>query len=503
MTPVAQFTSDHRLDLTGLAATLAGVLGLAALGVLTGLGIVLVGKFFALLMVALIGGVFCLFVPLSWVVALLLVLAFLVVGPAQYFGGVDKALWIPYLLGLAIWLRFPMERLRCKGSVPLSALPPHGRFVVGFASMLAVFLIASTIFNLSPVFQIFVAAKEHFFLWSVPLVLAAGLIPQRFMDGVWKALLWLAPAQIPAVLYQRFVITPSRAGTSAWDAVVGLFGGDPDGGGASGAMAITLIFLSMLAVALRQKRIIGSPMLLLVLLSSVISIGLAEVKIALVILPFAFAILFRAEAVRRPLKYISLLAVSLVIAVGGIAVYHAQFSADRTAEGRSMTRYVETIIERQTDTQHINFVTGEMGRGTALRFWWEANGNAGPVSLLLGHGLGSSRLGGVVVGEAAEQYRFRIDRSSLAIYLWEGGVLGALALVSVLICSAAAAARASLRTPTPTSRASLEASVPLLTIVLLLLPYNTDIANVHTLQLLVMLLIGQTLLALRTPAPEA
>lgn len=494
------------LDRSGLLSTLllvSGGLSLLAVAAVFGVGVVIGGKLFVIAATALIGGLFSLFVPRGWVFGLLIVLTFLVVGPAQYFGGVGKAFWVPYLLGLALFVRLPLDLLRHRAETE-ARMPAGARRILVAMTVLAILLVGSSLFNLSPAYQVLVAAKEHFFLWSVAVLLALGLLSQPLMDRLWLGLIWLAPLQLPVVLYQRFVIAPSRLGDSAWDAVVGLFGGNPEGGGASAAMAITLIFLSLLAISLKRNGRIGWPMLLLVVGSTLLSIGLAEVKVALLLLPLAIAVLFRGELFRRPMRFLLVAALTSAVSFVGLLAYQAQFASTRTAEGQSLGRYVESVVERSLDSQQINLATGEMGRGTAIRFWWEVNRNAGVSQMLIGHGIGSSRIGGSVVGEAAARYRFRIDRSSLAIYLWEGGVLSVLALLSVLAFAMVASVKgASLYRDCPVGQAALSAGMPLLLIVALLLPYNTDLANVQSLQLLVMLLIGQAALAVSRTAGEA
>lgn len=487
-----------RLARPGLSSALllvSGGLALLAVAIVFGVGVVIGGKLFVIAAAALIGGLFSLFIPRGWVFGLLIALTFLVVGPAQYFGGVGKAFWVPYLLGLALFLRLPLDLLRRRAAAEIR-ISPEARRILAAMVVLAILLVGSSLFNLSPAYQVLVAAKEHFFLWSVAILLALGLLSQPMMNRLWLSLIWLAPLQFPVVLYQRFVIVPSRRGSAAWDAVVGVFGGDPEGGGASAAMAITLIFLSLLAISLKRNGRIGWPMLLLVVGSALLSIGLAEVKVALVLLPLAIAVLFRDEVFSRPTRFLLVAVLTSAVSFAGLFAYQAQFASTQTAEGKSLGRYVETVVGRSLDSQQINLATGEMGRGTAIRFWWEENRNAGAPQLLIGHGIGSSRIGGSVVGEAAARYRFRIDRSSLAIYLWEGGILSVAALIGVLVFAMVASIKGARRyRDSPVGHAALSAGMPLFLIVALLLPYNTDLANVQSLQLLVMLLIGQAALA--------
>ena len=228
--------SFHRLPMVAQPSAASAALRAIALMVVlvfgalvAGAGVALVGVPFTAVVAGVVLGGFALFVPLTWLLWLMFGLTFVVVGAAQYFGGVSKGFWAPYLLGALLMLRVPMERYRAStGASSVERRPALPMDAGLFSAMVALFFIialASTLFNLSPWLQVFVSAKEYLFLWSICFLVAAGHAGAGFERRIWLALLWLAPLQVPVVLYQRFVVAVSRQGSSAWDAVVGLFGG--------------------------------------------------------------------------------------------------------------------------------------------------------------------------------------------------------------------------------------------------------------------------------------
>jgi hypothetical protein len=456
-----------------------------------GAGIGLFGNVFGLLVAGAMLGLLFLALPLNYLMWIMLIMVFLVVGQVIYFARIDRIIWAPYLLGALLFVRIPLEILKSQENLTGTARRKITAF--GAAVLLFLFVAAlSTIVNQAPLIQGFVSLKEYLFLWSIFLVLSLGLASESFKTRVWFFFLWLAPLQVPMVLYQRFVVAPSRAGPSAWDAIVGLFGGNPDGGGASGAMAFFLIFTVILALSMWRDKLIRTPFLLLVVGSSILCIALAEVKAAILVLPLAIFLLYRKDALRRPLTAIAMGLFAIATAFVILLSYQTQFASDRTSAGRSIQGYVEQMFERSVDTDYFAYRNTRLNRTTALKYWYTENGLDEPFQLLLGHGIGATKVGNLSVGSAAQKHIYRLDASSATIFLWETGVIG-FGLVVVFFLLAANMARtaeAATGQLTPLERAVAAATAPMLLLLMLELAYNTDFANVLPAQLLTVLLFG-------------
>lgn len=460
-----------------------------------GAGVAFVGAPFAALVGGAVVGAFALFVPLPWLLWSMFGLTFVVVGAAQYFGGVNKAFWAPYMLGALLLLRVPMERYRANSRPGNLTRPPALPLDAGlFAVMVALFFVValvSTLFNLSPWLQVFISVKEYLFLWSICFLVAAGFAGADFERRVWLGILLLAPLQVPVVLYQRFVVAASRQGSSAWDAVVGLFGGDPEGGGASAAMAFFVMFCALLALSLWRSRQLRARYMVVVVLSALACIAFAEVKAVILLLPIGIAVLFRKELLRRPLQALAFVVGAVVLSVGLVLAYQAQFSSARTTAGRSVEAYVELMLERATDSDSYQRGRARMNRTTALVYWWDNHEAGDPVRFFLGDGIGATRVGSLAVGETARQHAYRLNTTAASQLLWETGMLGLAAVAGLLLAGMGMAGRASGDTGlTAFQRAVAAAALPMLLITLLGLAYNTDFVGTPPAQLLSMLLLG-------------
>ncbi|OGA99036.1 MAG: hypothetical protein A3E25_02775 [Burkholderiales bacterium RIFCSPHIGHO2_12_FULL_69_20] len=460
-----------------------------------GAGVALVGVPFTAVVAGVVLGGFALFVPLTWLLWLMFGLTFVVVGAAQYFGGVSKGFWAPYLLGALLMLRVPMERYRAStGASSVERRPALPMDAGLFSAMVALFFIialASTLFNLSPWLQVFVSAKEYLFLWSICFLVAAGHAGAGFERRIWLALLWLAPLQVPVVLYQRFVVAVSRQGSSAWDAVVGLFGGDPEGGGASAAMAFFVMFCALLALSLWRSRQLRLRYVVAVVLSALVCIALAEVKAVILLLPLGIAVLFRRELLRRPFQALAFVVGAVVLSVGLIVAYQAQFASARSTAGHSVEAYAQLMFERAADSDSYQRDRARMNRTTAFVYWWQNHQVSDPVRFFLGDGIGATRVGSLAVGDTARRHPYRLNTTTASQLLWETGLLGLAAAAGLLLAGMRMAGLASRDSAlTAYQRAVAAAAQPMLLITLVGVAYNTDFIGTPPAQLLAMLLLG-------------
>jgi hypothetical protein len=266
-------------------------------------------------------------------------------------------------------------------------------------------------------------------------------------------------------------------------------------------MALFLVMMSLAAISLWRHRLMALWQVIALVVIALACITLAEVKFAILMIPFGVAMLYRRELLHHPLRSLTVLVLATTLAGGVLVAYKTQFSDVRGVGHSSLHDYVAQAVERSSDADFVNPATGEMSRAAALKFWWQRHDLDDPVNFFLGHGIGASRMG-LVEGEMAHPLSFRIDRSTMAIYLWEVGVLGVLTVIALLLLGAWQAGRVARLSDDnaralgvkPFERAISAAISASLVLFVVELPYNTDFANVPAMQLLVALMLGQVVL---------
>lgn len=449
-----------------------------------------VGPKISIAWAGLIIGPLLLFMRLEWLIWTMIVSTFLLVGVLQYFLGIQKAFWIPYLLGIVLLVRLPIDLMAQKRRNDLPRRGLSGPLVMYFLFLLG--LVVSTAISMPGPAQILFGLRDYVAIMSLMLVIGAGLLDSRFIEKLWNFLLWMVPLQIPAVIYQRFFVASSRTGASPWDAVVGLFGGDPEGGGGSGIMAMFVIVMSFVALMRLRNKQIGKPFFALVVFSALGCIALAEVKFSFVLIPVAVALIYGRDLLRKPMRVLIAFAATAVLVVGIISLYQTQFTYSRSGSGNeTLTQYIERTFANNLDDRFVNPQTREMGRVAALRLWETEHGIDDPVTYLLGHGVGSTKIGGLVLGEAAARYSVRIDRSTATILLWDSGLFGLACFVLLLYFASRMAFRLSHSNALDERERVLMPAMGVAAILLLLeLPYQTAVANAPQTQLLLAMVVG-------------
>lgn len=465
------------------------------IGAFGGLATAVMGSTATLFFTALLFGFFGLFVPLRYMVPALYIMSFVVVGQLIYFARIDKALWIPFLFGALLLIRFPFDLMQRSKSSPYQAafVPtlPGGVKAALFVYFMT--LIGSTLIHVIDPLQIFVSAKEYVFLWAVLLLLTFGLVSPSLVQRIWVTLPWLMVLQIPLVLYQRFVIAPSRAERhmgAEWDAIVGAFGGNPEGGGSSGAMGLFCVIGIAIAVARWRRGLLPGGQASLLIACGFVSIALAEIKFAVLLLPIALSLLYLRQIARKPVEGILAIVLAFTMSFTVLVLYKTQFA--NPGEQQTVSEYTASLFSsRSNDADFVNYRTREIGRVAALSFWWQQHSLRTPDTLLIGHGAGASRVGDMVVGEAARKWPFNIARSSMAVLLWEVGLLGTGAVIAFFIAAFFGLYRFVGDERLSAEQQTMAASMAVAVVVIGLgLPYNTDFLFSYQVQLLLLLSVG-------------
>lgn len=460
-------------------------LALAAVAVLGGLLIGLTGLWAAVLLAGALLLVPVMLLRWSWLLALLLILVFTVIGPLQYLAGMGKAFWLAYGLVALLGVRLLVDAAAGTEAAWRVVLRrgPGARAVrlglAGLALAAAVAVVSGLAAGIAPL-QWLVGGKEMFLMWGLPGAFALGFLDWRRLDRLWAwivAWLWL---QLPVVVWQRFAVAPRRGGDSPWDAVVGLFAGQAWGGGGSGTMALLSLWAASLVVMAWRAGQAHGAWALAAVVPAAAACALAEVKVALVILP-VLGIMAAWPAQHQGRRAAPRWPGAALLTLGAIGLsaflllaHQAQFGSTRAGAAQTLEGYVSTTVERNVDDTVMADPHGQLTRVGALKAWWQRQQAADVPGWLVGHGPGASRRSMTSTGELARGSRIDLARSSAAVLLWETGVVGLLGW-TVGLASMAVAAWQMRSSPVLQPHGwLLQAAAALAGLGLLSLPYGAD-----------------------------
>jgi hypothetical protein len=478
-----------RSALLGSALALLGVLGI---GALAGAFIALGSTQLSLLAIGGVLGLFMLFVPSTAILTLLLALAFFGVGVGMYYLGVAQMHWLPYALSMFLWMKLPIDRLGERFDAARRA-PSVPIFLWALYVYFGVAIVSSVMAELPPLNWL-VGGKNTIFIWSICFLVASASVSERYLRYACYALLAVATLQAPFAVTQHFGAFALRGN---WDAVVGTFGGDPEGGGGSGLMAIFLSVAIGWAVVLVRDRHIGAPMALVVAVSAVVAIMMAETKVFFVLLPLMLVLVLARDAVQRPGFVLGAVLLASAFLVGVGVYYKDTYFSGRVDQNVSsgFGDYLNYALQTDSKVDFINPRTGEVGRSGAPLIWLKQAGFGGPQGYAIGYGMTSTRVSQTIgIGTAARRFQFMLATSSLSVLLWEVGALGTLAFVAMLISAAVSAQRLSrsVQVP-PMHRSMLGGMAAALVVLLATVPYNNALVDGPALQVLLAFILGYVL----------
>lgn len=400
----------------------------------------------SMLVVALIVGPAILLMPATGLITLFLVMSTVIAGCLQYFLRVEQAHWLPALLLIAMFVRLPVDALRA------SSQPRVRGRLSGIGLVLLLFgllVLVSSLVNMSPPMQVLVGLKQYVFpLALIATIAFSGARPQ-FWLRVWQAVPWLMVLQLPLCLYQYLFVEKGAASSFgalgiAWDRVVGSFGGNPEGGGASGALAMFLCFGLVATLALRRAGYISTRLTWAACLAVFGSIFLAEVKVVVVLLPLALFIFYRRQVLRSVGSFLLWTLGSLAFVVALLIAYQVLHYAKKGERSIDLAETFSYSTKAEKDLTLYNRQTGEMSRLGSLLAWSQENLGAGKtLESLIGYGPAASKSFSSLFGQgaAARKHPFQLQISTASALLWDVGLLGTGSFVLLFVISFAQALR--------------------------------------------------------------
>ena len=470
------------------------LLALFGLAIASGLLIAVGALPVLFLLLGAVAGLGALFLPLEWLIWMLLILTFFIQGPLASALLSPVVAWIPYGLALLVFVRSLLERLR----IATPALQPEARagnsgaIPVVLMIYVAIILISALI-NRSPWVQLAVGLKTYLPFWAVTFALLVNRWSIEQLDRLWRWIPWGLALQLPIVLYQVFVLVPQRqqrGDETAFDAVVGTFGGD--GGGNSSFLILYGIAASVLAVSRAQLKLGGWGVAILTIVFSIALTLAGEVKAAFFWVPIAVVVGFHDHLIRRPGFLVGVIGGLAAFVVGTAMVYEAIHWTSRGAEHVPIEIRIERASRYFFNPSEMNYETGEISRGASLALWVEDQYTDWPTRLI-GFGPAASRAKSVVaVGIVAQRFApLAIAATTLSMLLWDAGVISALLFAGLILVTLVYAMRL-IRDPnlSATHRASARMVASLLAVFVTMLVYDRALVDEPCTQLLLALSIG-------------
>ncbi len=360
-----------------------------------------------------------------------------VCGLAQYFTGVSAFLWLPFLLALGMVLLLPLQTryspLHLDHSTTLLLALFAGFFLLALLTTLLQNGVAVTI----------VGMKNELALSLIFPALLLGFCRESQIYRITRCFYWVFYLQIPVVLYQILVVVPHRVAVKGefekWDSVVGTFGGDPLGGGNTGALGMFCLLIMLLKLSEFKYGLTSKGSLALHLLLAFGLCVLGEIKFVIFLAPLLLALVWLSPCYIRGMKSFDLkkllliaLGLALILALAVIilaASYSSAFGAGQT--NGALDLFLDSL-SYIFDPHHINPETGELGRMTTF-FFWAANADLhGFSNVLFGYGLNTTNHGSTVApGYLNLVFNVLLDSTSLSMMLWELGLAGSVLFIAL------------------------------------------------------------------------
>ncbi len=430
------------------------------------------------------------------------VLTFLVQGSALYFGHVRQAPWIAVGMAGLFFMRALLElttqnRVVAKDKKSSAA----GNMMIALSIYLSCY-VASFLINRPPASQMIASIKSMMPMFGVLMALYWFHWGTVKMERLWKLALLITMLQFPVVAYQHFVVAARRA--QGFDSVVGTFGGTEGHGGLSAVMIVFVIVTLGYALARWNRGLADKKTTLIFVLTVIAIILLGEVKASFLWLPLVCLIVLRKRVLKNVFTLITYGAVTTCLLLLIYVVYNALYWSNLKGNEGSMSEKFNRTGGYFFDTSNVDYKTGEVSRGASLGLWANDRVSSLP-KRLIGYGPGSSKTGGSLgKGEVARRFEpLSIDSTTLAVMLWDVGILGTLGYVALMMAGLWNGIRFLWSgRGSEHQKAMIEACLAAYVMLFSLLIYNRGLTDEPTLQLLYLFLLGTITQVVRYPDPD-
>ncbi|MDF9392756.1 hypothetical protein ELQ36_09790 [Methylococcus capsulatus] len=392
-----------------------------------------------------VGGLLSIFLMSRIDVAVWLLLAgTLVVNGAVLlmFPRMTKISWALSMLGfflLAAGL-FPLLLGRWRARVRLPG------FLVLFLALVALSA-GTSLLGQGPILEIMAGVKRSYQMLGLAVVLATAPVTPvwRRHFRAWSGfLLFAAILQLPVALYERIVLVPLRVGLGGGivpiDIVAGTFEPNFEGGGENGTMVMFLVVCLAYLLTAWREQVLSALWTSVLVVELGVPLFLGETKIALVLLPMMFLLVFSREIRRNPAVAAAALTAGALLTVALAWLYFSVF----TIQGKSPEQMVQNTIDYNFGSAGYYGNKASLNRTTVLTFWFHEHGLHNPVETLFGHGMGASYAGSgaLVEGHLNRKYPgMAINLNTASTLLWDSGVVGTALFLGVLATAWLAAGR--------------------------------------------------------------
>ncbi len=450
-----------------------------------------------------IGLIFAIILPLKLEFALwcLIFLSLIIVGSLEYFARIKGASWGLLLIALAIFARVLLEFC-----IDSKIRPRIGSSSVLFWLVVCIPIVfaISAVLNAAPGNQILSGIKKYVPFLGVFFLIALGFIRQKTLEKMFKCLILIACLQWLFTLYQWVVIVPIREKMGSGsgiphDAIVGSFGGNMFGGGASGSMALFVLLCIALVIALWQHKQLSPGKFILAIVLLLAPLTMAEVKAFILFLPIVVVFLFRHLVFKNPAKFMGAL-MSLFVGLFAITLVYDALIWSKSDNYQGFFGHFSKVMmanfqENNEDILVDAWQSGDarLGRIEIMQYWIDHHTIKDPLHYLFGHGIGTSRLveGALGSGEMATKHGIPLNGTASSQLLWDVGVLGLTIYTSLFIIAYFQSGRMSKIEDIPTYHRALLAGIqPILLVCIFTIPYKSLIVGDPGAQFTVMFLLG-------------
>ncbi len=439
--------------------------------------------------------------PAEAVLAGSLAFGFIISGAVQYFGRIDQMHWLVALLYLVMLARLPLVVFSQDSINHRQKLTLISVSLFSYCGM----TILSIAVNASPPLQAIVGLKHYLLPLTMTALIFFGKFTPNFWLAVWRWIPNLLIIQLPVAMYQYFFVATGRSNVSAlaisWDAIVGTFGGNPDGGGASGALAFFLCFGIVATLALRREKLISAERCWLAVASSLLVIILAEVKVVIIFLPIAFLAYERRKVLRSLPTAIGWIIGTTLFVPGLLLLYSVIHWGDSGLHLNSIGDVFDYTFKAEKDTNFYNPLTRELSRSAAIYIWWKENILSGDfLHAIFGHGPAATKISETIgYGELVKRYPFNLNTSTLSALLWDIGAFGTFALLAALsaVTLSAFTNAQNVADKNPVLRAIYEGCGVGAVLLIVDIPYNLDVMSNAAVQMTMAMIFGLILTANR------